>query len=55
MKRAPEPRPEWIELCSIRHSSGNVIGFPMIQDLASLLWVINLGCIDLKPMVCALR
>src|SRR6185503_3246885 len=48
MKRAPEPRPEWIELCSIRHSSGNVIGFPMIQDLASLLWVINLGCIDLN-------
>jgi len=48
MKRAPEPRPEGIELCSIRHSSGNVIGFPMIQDLASLLWVINLGCIDLN-------
>ncbi len=48
MKRAPDPRPEWIELCSIRHSSGNVIGFPMIQDLASLMWVINLGCIDLN-------
>lgn len=48
MKRAPDPRPEWIELCSIEHSSGNVIGFPMIQDLASLLWVINLGCIDLN-------
>lgn len=48
MKRAPEPRPDWIELCSIRHSSGNIIDFPMIQDLASLLWVINLGCIDLN-------
>ncbi|MEP6636218.1 MAG: non-homologous end-joining DNA ligase [Acidobacteriota bacterium] len=48
MKRAPEPRPDWIELCSIEHSSGNIIGFPMIQDLASLLWVINLGCIDLN-------
>ena len=48
MKRAPDPRPDWIELCSIEHSSGNVIGFPMIQDLASLLWVINLGCIDLN-------
>ena len=43
MKRAPSPRPEWIELCHIHHSSGNVIDFPMIQDLASLLWVINLG------------
>lgn len=48
MKRAPEPRPKWIELCSIGHSSGNIIDFPMIQDLPSLLWLINLGCIDLN-------
>jgi DNA primase len=25
--------------------------FPMIQDRASLMWVINLGCIDLNPVV----
>jgi bifunctional non-homologous end joining protein LigD len=49
MKRAPTPRPEWIETCAIAHASGNVIDFPMIQDLASLLWVVNLGCIDLNP------
>jgi bifunctional non-homologous end joining protein LigD len=48
MKRAPSPRPDWIELCSIEHASGNVIDFPMIQDVPSLLWVINLGCIDLN-------
>jgi bifunctional non-homologous end joining protein LigD len=48
MKRAPNPRPEWIELCSIEHESGNVIDFPMIQDLPALLWVVNLGCIDLN-------
>jgi bifunctional non-homologous end joining protein LigD len=48
MKRAPEPRPDWIETCSIEHESGNIIQFPMIQDLAALLWVINLGCIDLN-------
>ncbi len=48
MKRAPQPRPDWIEICSIGHSSGNVIDFPIIQDLPSLLWVINLGCIDLN-------
>ena len=49
MKRAPTPRPEWIETCAITHGSGSVIDFPMIQDLASLLWVVNLGCIDLNP------
>ena len=48
MKRAPSPRPDWIEICSITHGSGNVIDFPMIQDLAALLWVVNLGCIDLN-------
>jgi hypothetical protein len=45
MKQAPKPRPEWIEICSIEHSSGNVIDFPIVQDLPSLLWIVNLGCI----------
>ena len=48
MKRAPSPRPAWIEICSIAHGSKGVIDFPMIQDVAALLWVINLGCIDLN-------
>jgi bifunctional non-homologous end joining protein LigD len=48
MKRAPSPRPGWIETCAIEHASGSVIDFPMVQDLASLLWVVNLGCIDLN-------
>jgi bifunctional non-homologous end joining protein LigD len=48
MKRAPTPRPAWIETCSIDHGSENIIDFPIIQDLAALMWVINLGCIDLN-------
>jgi bifunctional non-homologous end joining protein LigD len=48
MKRIPIPHPDWVEICRIKHSSGNIIDFPMIQDLAALLWVINLGCIDLN-------
>ena len=48
MKRSPSPRPEWIRTCRIAHDSGNVIDFPIIDDLPSLLWVINLGCIDLN-------
>lgn len=49
MKRAPSPRPASIPICDIEHGSGNVIGFPVIQHLSSLLWVVNLGCIDLNP------
>jgi bifunctional non-homologous end joining protein LigD len=49
MKHAPSPRPAWIETCEIMHKSRNLIAFPVVQDLSSLLWTINLGCIDLNP------
>ena len=48
MKRAPSPRPAWIATCAIEHASGSVIDFPVVNDLATLLWTINLGCIDLN-------
>ncbi|MFZ2490338.1 MAG: non-homologous end-joining DNA ligase [Thermoanaerobaculia bacterium] len=48
MKRAPSPRPDWIETCEIPHDAG-LVSFPIVQDLPSLLWLINLGCIDLNP------
>jgi bifunctional non-homologous end joining protein LigD len=48
MKRAPDPRPAWIEICEIEHTEG-VVNFPIVQDLPSLMWLINLGCIDLNP------
>ena len=48
MKRAPVPRPAWIRTCAIEHESGNVIDFPVIDDMPTLLWLINLGCIDLN-------
>jgi bifunctional non-homologous end joining protein LigD len=49
MKRAPTPRPNWIPICSIQHHSGNVIDFPVVENVATLLWIVNLGCIDLNP------
>jgi bifunctional non-homologous end joining protein LigD len=48
MKHAPSARPPWIRTCDIMHESGNLVAFPMVQDLASLLWIVNLGCIDLN-------
>jgi bifunctional non-homologous end joining protein LigD len=48
MKRVPDPHPDWLETCAIEHASGSVIDFPVVNDLASLLWVVNLGCIDLN-------
>jgi bifunctional non-homologous end joining protein LigD len=48
MKRAPVPRPPWIATCAIEHPSGS-IDYPVVQDVASLVWIVNLGCIDLNP------
>jgi bifunctional non-homologous end joining protein LigD len=48
MKHVPEPHPAWLTLCPIKHSAGNLIKFPVVDDLASLLWAVNLGCIDLN-------
>jgi len=48
MKRTPPGRPAWLRTCAIEHGSGSVIDFPMVDDVAGLLWAINLGCIDLN-------
>ncbi|GAC1659927.1 MAG: non-homologous end-joining DNA ligase [Candidatus Elarobacter sp.] len=48
MKRTPPNAPAWLRTYSIEHGSGNIIAFPMVDDLASLLWLVNLGCIDLN-------
>jgi len=49
MKRTPDYAPDYIRTCRVHHDSGNVIDFPLVNDVATLLWVINLGCIDLNP------
>ncbi len=48
MKRTPSPHPDWLETCTFEHGSGTIT-FPMVNDLAALLWIVNLGCIDLNP------
>ena len=48
MKEAPAPRPPWIRICPIEHGEGKVVRFPVIDDEPSLLWCVNLGCIDLN-------
>jgi DNA ligase D-like protein (predicted polymerase) len=48
-KRAPDPRPEWIETVELSFPSGRTASEVVIRDAAQLIWVINLGCIDLNP------
>jgi DNA ligase D-like protein (predicted polymerase) len=48
-KRAPEKRPEWIETVELRFPSGRTADEVVLRDPAGLVWVVNLGCIDLNP------
>jgi bifunctional non-homologous end joining protein LigD len=48
MKNVPDSHPPWLTLCPIEHAERNIVKFPVVDDLASLLWVVNLGCIDLN-------
>ena len=49
MKQTPTPRPEWIRTHPIDHGDGKIVDYPVVDDLPTLLWAINLGCIDLNP------
>src|SRR5712664_3167650 len=48
-KRAPEQHPEWIETVELRFPSGRTAREIVVGDAAQLLWIVNLGCIDLNP------
>src|SRR5712692_9949627 len=48
-KRAPEQHPEWIETIELRFPSGRTAREIVVRDAAQLLWILNLGCIDLNP------
>jgi DNA ligase D-like protein (predicted polymerase) len=48
-KRAPDSRPDWIETVELRFPSGRTASEVVVRDAAPLVWVVNLGCIDLNP------
>lgn len=50
-KQAPSHTPDWVPRAFIEgHGSRGHIDFLMAQDTASLLYVANLGCIEMHPM-----
>ncbi|HEY0782293.1 MAG TPA: non-homologous end-joining DNA ligase, partial [Thermoanaerobaculia bacterium] len=48
-KRAPETRPDWVETVELSFPSGRTAREIVVRDAAQLLWIVNLGCIDLNP------
>src|SRR5947208_13914734 len=48
-KRAPAQHPGWVETVELRFPSGRTAREIVVRDAAQLLWIVNLGCIDLNP------
>ena len=48
-KRAPERRPDWVEVVELHYASGTSAAETVVRDAAGLAWVVNLGCVDLNP------
>jgi DNA ligase D-like protein (predicted polymerase) len=48
-KRAPEKRPDWIDVAELKYASGTSAKEAVIHDAAGLAWAVNMGCVDLNP------
>jgi bifunctional non-homologous end joining protein LigD len=48
-KRAPDSRPEWIEVVQLKFPSGRTAEEVVPRDAAALAWLANLACFELHP------
>ena len=52
-KRVPVPHPDWLETVHVLFGrSGRTADFPVMTDAAGVVWIINLGCIELHTWHC---
>jgi len=48
-KRAPQTRPDWLEVVELKFPSGRSAEELVPRDAAALAWMANLGCLELHP------
>jgi bifunctional non-homologous end joining protein LigD len=48
-KRAPEKRPDFVDVAELKYASGTSAKEAVLHDAAGLAWAVNLGCVDLNP------
>jgi bifunctional non-homologous end joining protein LigD len=48
-KRAPQSRPPWLDVVSLRFPSGRSAEEVVPRDAAALVWMANLACLELHP------
>jgi DNA ligase D-like protein (predicted polymerase) len=48
-KRAPAQRPAWLRTITLAFPSGRTAEEVVVDNAAGLVWIVNLGCIELHP------
>ena len=48
-KRAPDSRPPWVRSVTLTFPSGKTAEEVVVDDIAGLIWIVNLGCLELHP------
>ncbi|MEO8842463.1 MAG: DNA primase small subunit domain-containing protein [Kofleriaceae bacterium] len=48
-KRAPAKRPPFVDIATFHYGSGRHADECVVSNAAALVWVVNLGCIELHP------
>src|SRR5213592_4018311 len=48
-KRAPTEHPSWLRTVTLSFPSGRTAEEMVVDDAPGLVWVVNLGCIELHP------
>jgi DNA ligase D-like protein (predicted polymerase) len=48
-KRAPAGRPDWLRTVTLSFPSGRTAEEVVVDDAAGLVWIVNLGCLELHP------
>ncbi len=48
-KRAPANLPPWLRTVTLSFPSGRIAEEVVVDNVAGLAWIVNLGCIELHP------
>ncbi len=48
-KRAPEKRPDYVDVAELKYASGTSAKEAVLHNAAGLMWAVHLGCVDLNP------
>jgi bifunctional non-homologous end joining protein LigD len=50
-KNAPSHTPDWVTRCKVKRSEGGIINYILVNDLSTLVWVVNTANIEMHTLL----